>query len=243
MASRSTPSQQAFTPLPAQNRTESALQSIKTYISTHGLTPGDPLPSENQLCQDLHISRSAVREAIGQLQALDIVRVQRGRGTFVGEMSLEPLIEILLLRSSLDPNSTDTLHEVVQIRRMLDIGFASTIVAALTGERHPELHDLVDNMERSAQEGHTFLDADIAFHQALYSYGPVLLSQLGTTLWNIHMRALKVSKVEIAELEDTAVAHRRMLEAAENGRLDAYVAAIDTHYQPLLNSLASSQGQ
>ncbi|MGO1588094.1 FadR/GntR family transcriptional regulator, partial [Corynebacterium casei] len=77
----------SFAPLPPLNRTESAIQAIKSYIVNHNLKPGDPLPSEHQLCQELQVSRSAVREAVGQLQALDIVRVERGKGSFVGDMS------------------------------------------------------------------------------------------------------------------------------------------------------------
>ena len=227
-----------FTPLPSLSRTGSVIQAIKGYIISHKLNPGDPLPSENQLSQELQGSRSAIREAIGQLQALDIVRVERGKGTFVGDLSLAPLAETILLRASLEPGSLNTLRDVVEVRKMLDIGSARAIVAALNGSTNPALSALVTSMEKKAQAGEPFLDEDNAFHQQLYTHTSALLSQLGTTLWSIHMQALTSADVRTDELEDTARAHRKMLTAAEAGDLDTYLVAVDEHYAPLLNSLA-----
>ena len=193
-----------FTPLPSLSRTGSVIQAIKGYIISHKLNPGDPLPSENQLSQELQGSRSAIREAIGQLQALDIVRVERGKGTFVGNLSIAPLAETILLRASLEPGSLNTLRDVVEVRKMLDIGSARAIVAALKGSTNPALSALVASMEKKAQAGEPFLDEDNAFHQQLYTHTSALLSQLGTTLWSIHMQALTSADVRTDELEDTA---------------------------------------
>lgn len=228
----------SFAPLPPLNRTESAIQAIKSYIVNHNLKPGDPLPSEHQLCQELQVSRSAVREAVGQLQALDIVRVERGKGSFVGDMSLAPLAETILLRASLEPSSLNTLRDVVEVRKMLDIGSAPAIVKALAGTTNPALRALVTTMENKAEGGEPFLEEDNAFHQQLYTHTSALLSQLGTTLWSIHMQALRSAEVGTDKLDDTARAHRKMLTAAEKGDLDTYLVAIDEHYAPLLSSLA-----
>ena len=78
------------------------MDSIKAYILAHGLTPGSPLPTEAALCAELGVSRSSVREAMRRLEALDIVRSQRGSGSYVGDMSMRPLVETLVLRSALD---------------------------------------------------------------------------------------------------------------------------------------------
>ena len=42
---------------------DTAIQAIKDYILTSHLQPGDSLPTESQLCTDLGVSRSSVREA------------------------------------------------------------------------------------------------------------------------------------------------------------------------------------
>ena len=57
-------------------QSSTAIAEIKNYILTKGLHPGDALPTESQLCTDLGVSRSSVREAVRTLVALDIVEVR-----------------------------------------------------------------------------------------------------------------------------------------------------------------------
>jgi GntR family transcriptional regulator len=58
---------------------------IKRYVSAGILAPGDLLPSEAELCKNLAISRSTVRQAIGALEEEGLVSRRQGRGTFVAE--------------------------------------------------------------------------------------------------------------------------------------------------------------
>ena len=68
-------------------RRSTTADQIKQLILTRGLRPGDPLPTEAELCDILEVSRSSVREAIRTLSTLDIVDVRHGHGTYVGAMS------------------------------------------------------------------------------------------------------------------------------------------------------------
>lgn len=45
--------------------------------------PGDKLPNENELSEQLQVSRTTLREAIRILVAHNVLEVKRGRGTFV----------------------------------------------------------------------------------------------------------------------------------------------------------------
>src|SRR3954469_3656708 len=56
---------------------------LRNQIESGELGPGEPLPSELRLAQDHDISRTTVRQAIGQLRAEGLVTVDRPRGTFV----------------------------------------------------------------------------------------------------------------------------------------------------------------
>ena len=55
---------------------ETTMTAIKDFILRTGLQTGDALPTESQLCTDLGVSRSSVREAVRTLVALDIVEVR-----------------------------------------------------------------------------------------------------------------------------------------------------------------------
>ena len=129
-----------------------AAREIKSFILAKGLRPGDPLPSEADLCEQLGVSRSSVREAMRTLQTLDIVEVKHGRGTFVGEMSLQPLVETLAFRSVISPGDNfRALREVVDVRMSFDLHYAERIVRHFAGSHHVGLHALVDEMVAAAQ--------------------------------------------------------------------------------------------
>lgn len=52
-------------------------------IATHSLKPGDLLPGEHRLCEQYGISRTVVRQALGQLENEGIIERVKGKGTFV----------------------------------------------------------------------------------------------------------------------------------------------------------------
>ena len=49
------------------------------------MAPGEKLPNEVELSQQLGVSRATLREAIRELAARGVLEVRRGRGTFVSE--------------------------------------------------------------------------------------------------------------------------------------------------------------
>ncbi|MEW6898008.1 GntR family transcriptional regulator [Trueperella pyogenes] len=56
---------------------------IETLIRAGELSPGDALPSEQELAEELDVSRGTVRKALSDLQLRNLVRTDRGRGSFV----------------------------------------------------------------------------------------------------------------------------------------------------------------
>ena len=65
---------------------------IKSLIIKQNLKSGDLMPTENELIEQLGVSRSSLREAIKSLEALHILDIRHGVGTFVSESSLVPMI-------------------------------------------------------------------------------------------------------------------------------------------------------
>lgn len=217
-----------------------AAREIKGLILSEGLRSGDPLPSETELCDRLGVSRSSVREAVRTLQTLDIVDVQHGRGTFVGKMSLQPLVETLAFRSVISPGDDfRALREVVDVRMTLDLYFAERIVEHFSGTDHPGLHALVDEMVAASSRGESFAAADRAFHtQLFHETGQEMVSQLVAAFWDVHTAVLPQLSIPVpGDIELTVRAHGEILRAAEAGDVEGYRRAVHEHYAPLLRVL------
>lgn len=221
-------------------RRSTTAEEIKRLILLSGLRPGDPIPTETELCQELGVSRSSVREAIRSLATLDIVEVRHGHGTVVGKMSLAPLVETLVFRGVLSPgDDLAALREVVDLRCAFDLALADRVVAAHHGKENATLQRLVDQMLVSAEQEQPFLADDRQFHSELLNpIGNQLASQLVAAFWDIHTAVLPRLELALpADLRQTAKAHGDILIAAQGGDPAGYRLAVIEHYEPLLRML------
>jgi GntR family transcriptional regulator, transcriptional repressor for pyruvate dehydrogenase complex len=62
---------------------EQVIKELQGLISSGDYEVGDKLPPELELCKDLGVSRSTVREAYRMLNAYGLVEIRPGRGAFV----------------------------------------------------------------------------------------------------------------------------------------------------------------
>nr|WP_306238976.1 GntR family transcriptional regulator [Ornithinimicrobium cryptoxanthini] len=218
----------------------STAEEIKGFIRDEGLTPGDPLPTEAELGDALGVSRSSVREAIRTLESLDIVKVRHGYGTYVGGLSLAPLVSGLIFRGSLNQDgSFRTLREVLQVRIALDLGVADELSQVYRGTTNDELRELVDEMRRRSHAGEFFTDQDGEFHRRLLSpLDNTIVRQLVGAFWEVHTCVVPMLAIPTsAAIDDTVEAHEHMLSALEEGDSLAYQEAVIQHYAPLQRSI------
>ncbi len=111
------------------------------------------MPTEPALCEALGASRSSVREAVRILDALDIVEVRRGHGTYVGLLSLSALVESLTFRGLLSPDGDfQVLADLVDVRELFERGMADRIIALLTPAGLDRLDALVADMREAERE-------------------------------------------------------------------------------------------
>ncbi|MFB7842968.1 FadR/GntR family transcriptional regulator [Microbacterium sp. NPDC056052] len=162
---------------------ETALHGLRALVADGELRPGDKLPSEGELCEQLGVSRGSVREAIRMLAALGVLETRHGSGSYVSTLRPADLIRGLSL--TVDVLPLDAILELVEIRRPLEAHAAAIAAARADEEMLAELADLVeriadspdhDEASRLDHEFHMRI-AELAGNAALTSLLEVLRSR------------------------------------------------------------------
>ncbi|MFK0291037.1 FadR/GntR family transcriptional regulator [Streptomyces sp. NPDC090442] len=213
---------------------------IKQLILDHGLMPGDPLPTEAGLVAMLDVSRNSVREALKALQAMRIVEIRHGFGTYVGALTLEPFVEGVAFRAAVRHlQGEPSLYELMEVREALEAGLIGTVARGLPARVLAGLRALVERMAVEARDGEVLSDTDRAFHLALYrSLGNHLLSEVLDAFW----AALRRVREDLADgrpdPEVTYRQHADIVDALEAGDGERAVAAMHRHFDGIRRRLA-----
>jgi DNA-binding FadR family transcriptional regulator len=150
-----------FAPVRSQTAFEETLERLGTAIKLGLLEPGARLPAERDLCAQMGISRSTLRQALTALVQSGHLRAVRGRrgGTFVAE--------------ELPPAPAPSAEVVAGWRDVCDSRLATELgVVVLACDRaQPEalapLDDLVAAMGGLLDDFPAFRQADVRFHIGL----------------------------------------------------------------------------
>ncbi|MFJ5560760.1 GntR family transcriptional regulator [Streptomyces sp. NPDC093250] len=121
---------------------EQLKQVIVQQIEADGLQPGDLIPSEGELCERYGVSRTVVRQAVGDLVNEGLLHRMRGKGTFVAR----PKIREQFMESTVGffEDLTAQGHRVVSKVLSLDLVEAnSTVAQALEVPEHTPVVELV----------------------------------------------------------------------------------------------------
>lgn len=97
------------------------LDNIKTNV----WKSGEKLPSENELCAQLNVSRISVRAAIQRLKSIGLVESRKGKGTFV--CSNDDLFDFTNFKDTLDLNAVE-YREINELRETLERSAVQSIV-------------------------------------------------------------------------------------------------------------------
>ncbi|MFD7280256.1 FadR/GntR family transcriptional regulator [Streptomyces sp. NPDC059862] len=176
--------------MPGEPRNSRIQRAVVQLILDRRLRPGAPLPTEAELMDALRVSRNSVREALKALQALDIVEIRHGHGTYVGQASLTPLIDALTFRTlARHDDGTAALAELLQVREVLEEGLLRRVAQTLTDVELDRLDAVLDRMAAAGRAGRPFAELDRQFHELLYApLGNALVPQLLGAFWTVFHR-------------------------------------------------------
>lgn len=216
-------------------------ERIKRLIVDRRLPSGAPLPTETELMELLGVSRNSVREALKALQAMGIVEIRHGFGTYVGPMSMAPMIEGLIFRTVAGHyRGEDSLLQLLELREAVETGLIARLAGRIPAADLDALDAIVRRMEAEAAEGAVHAETDRAFHAALYgSLDNTLLSEVLEAFWDAFHR-VRTDLVDVpTDPRETLAQHRRILESVRSGDALRAEEAIRDHFCNIRNRLRS----
>ncbi len=170
---------------------------------------------EEQLCEELGVSRGPLREALSELEKSGLVYSEPHRGSFVYEFSLDDVIEMLTLRELIEPRVAEMAMEVNATR------IAESLEASIEKMRRAAERD-----ERSeAAKAHT------QFHGVFYLESQNrLFKRLWDELAPMFRLNLVVFQTTFHSLSDLPHQHAHITNAASSGDLARLDDAIRNHF-------------
>lgn len=155
----------------ASRNTESAVdhvvRQVKESLIAGDLEPGSQLPTENELSDQLKVSRGSVREAIKVLQSLGIVRVVRGSGTYVSDTPAASVFDPLVFRFIL---SEPGKQHLVELRETIELGIGQLVLRNADEKAIAALDEANHELAAAVETGASVDDIaarDVQFHRAL----------------------------------------------------------------------------
>lgn len=195
-----------------QSRTDYVDEVYKALIdaiSDGSLAPGARLTQE-EIAEQMNISRSPVLQALRLLKKDGLVQDAPGRGLLV------------------TPLTTDSIRNLYLIRGALD-----NLAAKMAAARKFQLDPALIKRGRKASQGKNIkemIDADVAFHNAIYeASGNPLIAQSAQVYW-VHLRRAMGAVLQSSAQRDTIWdQHEEIAAAISAGDVEAAGSLTDIH--------------
>ena len=139
---------------------------LDAMIQRGDFKPGERLPAERQLAEQLGVSRPSLREAIQKLASKGILKSRQGGGTFVNRSLSGDACEELVRRME---SKQETWPDVLEIRHALEGTSAYFAALRATDEDREHIRDCYDRMMAAHEAGEAEAEAmaDAEFHLAI----------------------------------------------------------------------------
>lgn len=205
---------------------------VKKGIMAGELTPGERIPGERELAEQLGISRNSVREGLRILENMGVTTSQHGAGHYVSLNFDEPMTETLTLIYTMKGLGRDDLtqfrycleREAMYLamhnaskeqKHMIEEHLAALLKAQTETDRY--VHDMALHMTLIEASGNDYLiTAYRALTNVIEDYIPVFRGKI--------IEGMKSND----KLED---AHKTLVMGVVNGDLKLGLEGLDRHFE------------
>ncbi|MFZ5634778.1 MAG: FadR/GntR family transcriptional regulator [Bacillota bacterium] len=222
-----------FKPIKTKKIYEEIIEQVKVLIADGTLSPGDKLISEREMADKLQVGRSAVREAFRALEAMGIIEIRPGEGTFITEANTYPFMQVL---AHLLVAERDSVRELMELRKIMEVESAGLAALRHTSEEVKEMEEHLEQMRLDILNGELGEEADMKFHYAIAkATHNSLFYKLMNTISDTMRSGLKTAREQLYRTPGTPERllreHREICEQIKNGNVEGARKAMLEHLE------------
>jgi GntR family transcriptional repressor for pyruvate dehydrogenase complex len=216
-----------FEPVERTTVSEEIAKKIINLVNSGSLLPGDKLPSERKLMDQLNVSRSPIREALRSLSLIGLLDTRPGDGTYVSEHltpNLANQVDWSILMSKSD------VLEWLEVREPLEIQAAALAAERATPEDLERLKAALAMYYDSTDDPKRLSEAEIQFHRTIVCIaGNMTLQQLMDIFYGFYRKYVQQQRFHFAVKDPRSQGHQEIVEAIRTGDTDAAREAMTRH--------------
>lgn len=211
-------------PIPHIDIYEAVLGQLKAMVAA--MSPGERLPAERELAEQLGVSRVSLRAALRSLESMGRIEIRRNAGSFVLDPESSPITGWL---KSLEPVNEEFLNHLVEVRAAIE-----DRVLAVVHRRHPDyspvvaLLDTIENgLDADAKDSGSL---DVRFEAMLGRLsGNPLLTELQRSTHELWVDAWGTCGIAPGDPVGLLDDHRQILDALIRDDIDTARRLMATH--------------
>ena len=194
---------------------------------------GDKLPNENELSEELNVSRTTLREAIRILVAYNVLEIQRGKGTFVTQSAFEQQSNLGQL-SGIKVNAKD----LYEMRLIFEPEAAYLAAIRGTDAEIKRILDFGEKIEQEIKSGQDRTDNEHSFHKAIaQATHNEFMNQLMPILYQAIAKGVTLSAMSQKAVTDTVGDHRMIMDFLEQRNAEGAKNAMKIHIMHAIQEL------
>ena len=139
------------------------ISQLTDLVKDGSINPGDRLPSERDMAEELGVSRPPLREALRALEYAGIIETRYGDGIYV-KSSVFPTESTPLFSSLLNQYS---LEEMIEMRKIVEIAAVKLAIQRATTEDLEMLQSIFNRAKLHVDQMEPFIECDLAFHSSI----------------------------------------------------------------------------